>query len=160
MYKALLLLLLFMAGHVLCGQSKSISHFREDHKENSNMFFYKSTLKMLNTENSSELSDLLKDIEQIRVLNYDLGKQPLSRDVIAGLKKAIRDEKYNNLLMMNDKDNKVELYNCEKRGKTTGFIAIVEKGESLILIDLAGSIDVKKFMELKQKLDVKMGSSL
>lgn len=154
--QASLFILLLMFSQILNGQSKSITRFRSDHKENSNLFFYKSTLKMLNAENSPELADLLKDIQEIRVLNYDLEKQNLTRENITGLKKAIIEEEYNNLLMMNDKSNNVDLYNREKRGKTIGFIAVVENGKSLTLIDLTGSIDVKKFMELKQKLDIQM----
>jgi len=147
---------MFFCSYMLYGQSKSITHFRADHKENSNMFFYKSTLQMLNTENNPDLASLLKDIEEIRVLNYDKGKQHLSAADITDLKKAIREENYNNLMMMNEKDHKIDLYSREKREKTVGFIAFVENRESLILIDLAGSIDVAKFMELKQKLDTRM----
>jgi hypothetical protein len=36
-----------------------------------------------------------------------------------------------------------------------GLVAIVENKESLVLIDLIGSVDIKKFLELKQKLDTK-----
>jgi hypothetical protein len=39
----------------------------------------------------------------------------------------------------------------------TGFVAIVENNESLVLIDLVGAIDIKKFMQLKQKLDSRSG---
>ena len=156
--QAKLFVFLLLFSQILNGQSKSITRFRADHKENTNMFFYKSTLQMLNTENSPELADMLKDIQEIRVLNYDLKKQRLTGDDIAGLKLAIKAEEYNSLLMMNDKNNKVDLYNREKRGNTLGFIAVVENGESHTLIDLTGSIDVKKFMELKQKLDVRMGN--
>jgi hypothetical protein len=146
-------------GSILFGQSKSIARFRADHKENTNLFFYSSTLKMLNTENNPDLAKLLGDVEEIRVLNYDRGKQHLTREDIADLKKAIREENYNSLLTMNEKSNIIDLYSREKKGKTVGFISIVENKESLILIDLVGSIDVRKFMELKQKLDLQAGNS-
>jgi hypothetical protein len=159
MNKVLLIMVFFMSGYLLHGQSKSITRFREDHKENTNMFFYKSTLKMLNTENNPEINDLLKDIEEIRVLNYDKAKQHLTREDIASLKQTIRTEDYNSLMMINEKNNTIDLFSHEKRGKTVGFIAVVENKESMILIDLAGSIDVRKFLELKQKLDSKMENS-
>jgi hypothetical protein len=152
------LVLILTCSQMLYGQSKSISRFRTDHKENSNMFFYSSTLKMLNTDNNPDLADLLRDIEEIRVLNYDKEKQHLTRDDINALNKAIRKEDYVNLMTMNEKSNKINLFSHEKRGKTVGFVAIVESSESLVIIDLVGSIDVKKFMELKQKLDSRMGN--
>jgi hypothetical protein len=158
-YRHHLILLLLFCTQFVSGQSKSISRFRADHPENSNMFFYSSTLKMLNTENVPEFADLIKDIEEIRILNYDKEKQHLSSEYIAGLKKALAGEDYNNLMMMNEKGNAINLYSREKHGKTVGFVALVEDKVSLTLIDLVGGIDVKKFMQLKSKLDTKMNQT-
>jgi hypothetical protein len=158
-YRYFLPLLLMVCTQFVSAQSKSISHFRADHPENSNMFFYSSTLKMLNTENAPEFADLIKDIEEIRILNYDKEKQQLSSEYVSGLKKALAGEEYNNLMMMNEKGNAINLYSKEKHGKTVGFVALVEDKSSLTLIDLVGSIDVRKFMELKNKLDTKMNQS-
>jgi hypothetical protein len=151
--------ILLICTQILSAQSKSISRFRADHPENTNMFFYSSTLKMLNTENNAQLADLIRDIEEIRVLNYDKEKQHLTSQYIAGLKKALTEEDYNNLMMMNEKGNAINLYSREKHGKTVGFVALVEDKGSLTVIDLVGSIDVKKFMELKNSLDAKMNQS-
>ncbi len=151
--RQLLFLFLLTAVTSVFGQSKSITRFRSDFKENTNMFFYSSTLKMLNTDNNPELASMLKDIEEIRVLNYSKGTQKFNSGDISGLKSALREEKYNDIMVINENGNSINLYNREKHGKNVGFVAIVENRESLILIDLIGSIDVKKFMELKQKLD-------
>jgi len=64
MQKVFIMLLVFCTG-TLFAQSKSITRFRSDFKENTNMFFYSSTLKMLNTDNNPELADILKGIEEI-----------------------------------------------------------------------------------------------
>lgn len=142
------------------GQSKSITRFRAAFKENSNMFFYSSTLKMLNTENNPDLAAILKDIEEIRVLNYSKTTRKFSQEDIAQLKKALREEDFNEIMALHENGNSVNLYNREKRGKNVGFAAIVENSESLVLIDLIGSIDVKKFMELKRKLDSQQGNQI
>jgi hypothetical protein len=148
-------LLLFCAVD-LHGQSKSITRFREDYKENTNLFFYSSTLKMLNTDNNPDLADLLQDIEEIRVLNYEKSKQAFNREDIKKLTEEMTAEGYVNLMQMNEQGSRIMLYSREKRGKTVGFVALVDNSESLILIDLIGSIDVKKFLDLKQRLDVSM----
>lgn len=151
-------MLFYAAG--LYGQSKSITQFRENYKENSNLFFYSSTLKMLNTDNNPELADLLKDIEEIRVLNYEKNKQAFTGTAIKNLTDALLQENYVNLMQMKERGNNIALYSRQKREKTVGFVAVVDNTESLILIDLVGNIDVKKFLELKQKLDVSMGNQL
>lgn len=138
-------------------QSKSVTRFRSDFKENSNLFFYSSTLKMLNTENSPELAAILDDIEEIRVLNYQKSTQKFGKNDIAALKSALAEESYNNIMMLNEKGNSVNLYNREKKGRTTGMVAIIENSQDLILIDLIGSIDVKKFMELQKKIESSSG---
>jgi hypothetical protein len=155
-YRHQLILLLLICTQFVSAQSKSISRFRADHPESTNMFFYSSTLKMMNTQNNPGFADLIKDIEEIRVLNYDKEKQHLSSAYITDLKKALAGEDYNNLVMMNEKGNAISLYSREKHGKTVGFVALVEDRGSLTLIDLVGSIDVKKFMELKNNLDTRM----
>lgn len=154
-----LFIIFLLAGTVFSfGQSKSITRFRSDFKENTNVFFYSSTLKMLNAENNPELASMLNDIEEIRVLNYDKASQKFNQDDISGLKKALHEENYMDIMVINENGNSINLYNREKRGKTVGFVAIVENKESLVLIDLIGSIDVKKFMELKNKLDKQTGN--
>jgi hypothetical protein len=155
-YRHHLLFILLVCSQIVSAQSKSISRFRADHPENTNMFFYSSTIKMLNTQNNPGFADLIKDIEEIRVLNYDKEKQHLTPEYIAGLKKSLAGEDYNNLMMMNEKGNAINLYSREKNGKTVGFVALIEDKGSLTLIDLVGSIDVKKFMQLKNDLDAKM----
>jgi hypothetical protein len=155
--RKLFFLIIFVLPLCTYGQSKSVTRFRSDFKENSNMFFYSSTLKMLNSENNPELADILSDVEEIRVLNYNRAEQKFKNLDIAGLKKDLKEETYNNIMMINEKGNAINLYSREKHGKMTGFVAIVENNESLVLIDLVGAIDIKKFMQLKQKLDSRSG---
>jgi hypothetical protein len=133
-------------------QSKSITSFRSDFKENSNVFFYKSTLKMLNTENDPELAGILDNIEEIRVLKYQKSVQKFNKEDIATLKNDLTKESYNNIMMINEKGNSLNVYNHEKKGRTRGMVAIVENGQDLILIDLIGNIDVKKFLELRNRI--------
>ena len=156
----LLIFLMLLYTSLSFGQSKSITQFRTKFKENSNMFFYSSTLKMLNADNNPEIADMLKDIEEIRVLNYNKAEQQFSGDEISGLKASLQDEHYNNIMAVNEKGNSINLYSREKRGKTIGFVAVVDNRENLVLIDLVGSIDVKKFMDLKQKLDNRQGQEI
>lgn len=155
MYKLLLVLLLFCNQVIYC-QSKSITHFRSDYKENGNVFFYSSTLKMLNPENNPELADILKDIDEIRVLNYNKPEQNFNIDDVVKLKQDLKDEGYDNLMMIRDKGSGIDLFKREKRGKTVGFVAVIENDDTLVLIDLSGNINMDKFMELKKKLDIQV----
>ena len=148
--------LLFFYSLNLAGQSKSIDQFRKEFKEDNNVFIYSSTLQMLNSENNPEFADLTKDIEEIRVLNYTKAGRKFTTDRITALKTSLKEEKYTELMIINEKDNKINLYSREKRGKTVGFVALVENPETFVIIDVDGSLDIHKFMQLKSKLDTKL----
>jgi hypothetical protein len=153
--RSVTIFILLLGMFPVFSQSKSITRFRSDFKENSNMFFYSSTLKMLNTENNPEIAEILDEIEEIRVLNYNRADQKFGKTDIAALKQDLVKETFNSILMINEKGNSVNVYNREKKGKTIGIVAIVENSESLVLIDLIGNIDVNKFLELKKKLETR-----
>ena len=155
MQKLLFSLLIFYSLS-LAGQSKSIDRFRKEFKEDNNVFIYSSTLKMLNTEENPEFSELIKDIDEIRMLIYSGGKKHFVTDEITRLKDNLRDEQYHDLMILTEKGNKIYLYGKEKREKTVGFVALVESMDKFIIIDVVGSLDFNKFMQLKSKLDTKL----
>jgi len=155
MQKLLFPILIFYSLSV-AGQSKSIDRFRKEFKEDNNVFIYRSTLQMLNAENNPEFSDLVKDIEEIRVLNYIKANQSIKPDVISNLKNDLREENYQELMIFAEQGNKILLYGREKREKTIGFVALVEDQEKLMIVDVVGDLDIKKFMQLKNKLDTRL----
>lgn len=140
---------------IILGQSKSITHFRSDFKEDFNVFFYSSTLKMLNKDNDPELAAILDEIEEIKVLNYNKQQPAFKADDLTALKNALDKESYKNIMMVKENGNSIQIYNREKKGKTYGFVAIIENTQSLVLIDLIGSIDIQKFLALQKKIPFK-----
>ena len=140
----------------IAGQSKSIDKFRKEYKEDNNVFVYSSTLKMLDTDENPEFADLVKDIEEIRVLNYTIANQRFTADEIKDLKNDLKDEQYKELLILTEQGNKVFLYGKEEKEKTVGFVALVENTETFMIIDVTGGLDFNKFMQLKSKLDTKL----
>ncbi|HLO61236.1 MAG TPA: DUF4252 domain-containing protein [Bacteroidales bacterium] len=152
MYRIILFVFVLLPA-VTFAQSKSVNRFRSDFKENSNLFFYSSTLKMLNSDNNPEFAGILDGIEEIRVLNYTKSAQKFDNNDITSLKNGLQKENYNTIMMINEKGNTVNVYGRDKNGRMAGLVAIVENTESLVVIDLIGSVDIKKFMELKNKLE-------
>ena len=85
MRRTFILLVLSAVHIVIFSQSRSMEKFRKEFKEDQNVFFYSSTLKMLNTENSPEFEDMLKDVEKIMVLNYNKENQSFDIEDISQL---------------------------------------------------------------------------
>ena len=151
----IVLLFLYISTAVL-GQSKSITEFRSDFKESNNLFFYSSTMRMLNPNNNPEFAGMLDGIEEIRILNYNKTDRKFENEDVTDLKKNLQKEGYNYLMMISEKGGGIELYSREKRGKMRGLVALVENAETLLLIDMTGSINVENFIKLKQNLDLKL----
>ena len=141
---------------IVLSQSKSIERFRKAYKEDQNLFFYSSTMKMLNTENEPAFGDLIKNIEKIMVLYYDKEKQHFKRQEIIQLRHDLENENYVPLLMINENGSTISLYKRDRKNKTVGFTALVDNMQNLIIIDAKGSIDFNKFMEIKDKIDLKL----
>jgi hypothetical protein len=156
MNKILILFYFTVIPLIVLSQSKSIERFRKEYKEDQNLFFYSSTVKMLNTENEPAFSDLIKDIEKIMVLYYDKEKQHFKKQEIIQLKHDLENENYVPLLMINEKGCTIDLYKRDRNNKTVGFTALVDNEQNLVIIDAKGSIDFKKFMEIKNKIDLKL----
>lgn len=151
MHKLTLVLLFFTT--VAMGQSKSISDFRSDFKESSNVFLYSSTLRMLNPENNPDFADLVSGIEEIRILNYDRTAPRFGREDLTKLRADLEDEGYEILMKVSEKENGIDLMGRQKRGRNIGMVAIVENEQAIVLIDIVGSLDMEKFMQLWQKID-------
>lgn len=147
---------LFFYTLTVAGQSKSIDRFRKEYKEDNNVFIYSSTMQMLNTEENPEFSDLVKGIDEIRVLNYTKAGQRFNAKEITALKSDLKEEDYKELMIINEKENKICLYGREKRGEMVGFVALVDNLETFVIIDVDGNLDFRKFMQLKNQLDIKI----
>lgn len=156
MKKVLVIFFLVITHLIVTAQSKSIEKFRKIYKEDKNVFFYSSTIKMLNTENEPEFADLIKDIDKIMVLIYEKEKQKFNKQEIIQLKKHLQKEQYVPLLLINENGNTINLYKKDRKEKTIGFAALVDSKESFLIIDVKGSIDFKKFMEFKNKIDLRL----
>jgi hypothetical protein len=159
MIKMILLLFFFFTTTDAFSQSKSINRFRARYKESSGVFFYSSTLKMLNMENNPEFAAVLDDIEEIRVLNYDNLNGGIHALDISKLKNDLQEEDYSNIMMIHENGSSICLYNHQKRGISDGFVAIIENNDNFVLIDLIGKVDMAKFLELKKRIDIHKGES-
>jgi len=147
----ILLSLLFSLNAV--SQSESIADFRKEHKETNGLFFYSSTLRMFNLEDNDEMRDLVKNIKKIKVLNYEKEKQPLDKQDIKHLRQALKAENYKKVMEMNSSERKMTIFVLQDGKTIEGVSAIIDQADKLILVDLEGSVDLKKVGVLLKKLE-------
>ncbi len=156
MKKIVVLSVMILSAFQIFGQCKSVEKFRKEFPETNNLFFYSSTLSAINNQDNPELRDLLKDIEKIVVLNYSNEKRNYSTSDLDVLKQNLKKEGYVDLMTVKNDNSDISLTGRQKKGKTIGYVALVNSDEGLVIIDIKGSFDISKFMTLKNKLDIKM----
>jgi len=154
MKKIIVLSVLFFSAINLFGQCKSVERFRKKFPESSNLFFYSSTLSMLNNQDNPELNDLLKDINKIVVLNYAKDKRQFTSGDLDELKENLKKEGYVDLMTIKNDKNDIRLTGRQKKGKMLGYVAFANTDQGLVIIDIDGTFDISKFMMLKNKLDI------
>lgn len=146
---------------VLCvsayGQSESVEEFREKHRPDNKLFFYKSTLRMFarlsaqfaeDQEDTPDLGKLIDGIEKIKYFSYrpsaDLD------DLSKGLKSDIISENYESVISGKFGPNDMEVLMKEKRGKPVAFVVMVRGEEGLQLMDIEGVPDLNNLVEFSQ----------
>ncbi len=147
----LLLILLISAAPLLTfGQSETIQKWHKKYDDAFVMFFYKSTLKMLNMNDSKEFDELVKGIDKMKLLRIDKEKFSFSNEQYKELISDYRNENFEELMSLKQKEMKVNAYIKEGDGDTEGIVVLVNETSNLIILDIKGSVPLAKIGELAQ----------
>lgn len=107
------------------------------------LFFYKSTLRMLNTTSTQEYYEMVKDIEKAKFLRITPED---GQDFSAAYKKYIQDlesEGYGALMTMRYEGNDLNILEKSKNGTSVGMVLVVNSKDSWIVLDILGQFDMQ-----------------
>lgn len=152
--KKTLFAILIMACIPIIGfsQSKVMEKLSNTYDDATVLVFYYSTLKMLIPEESTELRELIYNIEKIKVLMIDDlfdGKQEIDQ-----IKEDLNNDGYEEAISIRHEENNIIVYIREKRGKTSGFFFLMEEDNGITALDLVGEIAIDKLGLLTDQLSV------
>lgn len=106
------------------------------------LVFYYSSLNMLNIEDDPEFAEMIKDIEKIKVLIVEKESTEVSKKVIVGLKTDLTKYDFEELMTVRNKDYDIGVYIKEDDSDIEGFFFIMNEEDSLVAVDLVGSMPV------------------
>ncbi|WP_277478591.1 DUF4252 domain-containing protein [Catalinimonas alkaloidigena] len=129
-------------------QSKAVSKFLEKHKPNTSLYFYPSTLRMINLEHNPDYQRLVRHIKKLSFLTFEKRSSNLSRSDFQELKKQLASEKFEELFTMDDQGNHIHLYALGDEPEA--YISLVENESSLMLFDMQGAPHLPSLMKLIQ----------
>ena len=118
-------------------QSTTIDKFRKANTEEMGLFFYASTLQMLDNDETSEFYDMVSGIEKMRFLSYNTGRGGINPEVFRQLKSDIKKEKFDELMVVNHEGKRIIIFGRVEKGISHGAVALIEADESINIIDIA-----------------------
>ncbi len=151
---------------VLCvsayGQSESVEEFRQDHRPDMKLFFYKSTLRMFAqlavqfAEDGQEIPDvgkLVEGIEKIKLFGYNDSRD--LPDLMKQLKKDILSEDYevaiSTKLGRGKNQFNSEILLKENKGKPAAFVIFISSEEGgMQILDIEGAPDLNNLVQFAQ----------
>lgn len=146
-----LTLILCMAGAtIILAQSRTVTRFQEDHTPSQKLFFYPSTLRMVNMEKNPDFYALVRDVDKLRVLLYDKSSNGFSKQTLRTLSKDIAAEEYQELMTFQSNRQTAYLYSLGNDNTPEGVVGLIEMDDTIILMDLEGFVNLPALLKLFQ----------
>jgi hypothetical protein len=153
----------FLISFYTYGQSRSIRDFHEKYRDSGTYFSIRidgGILKCLsnfetNDEDTKELMEVVNKIEAIDIHAIGRDDPGLEVDDIQKLKKNIKRDKYEELMIVKGDDGNVDFLIKEANGKVSDLLLIVDGKEEFLVMNINGDIDLKHISALGRKMDMK-----
>ena len=124
----------------------------DDFPEARALVFYYSSLNMLNIEDDPGFSEMISDIEKIKVLIIEKEGAEFNKEVVNGIKNDLSSQDFEELMTMKNKDYDIGVYILEDDGDVEGFFFLMDEEDSLIAVDLVGSMPISDVGNLIDKI--------
>jgi hypothetical protein len=162
MKKIFLSLLLILPGYFILAQPKAISEFHQKYKDDGKYISVRiegGLLKILsdvetNDEDVGNFLRAISGIESINLHKIDRKNSDFDEAYLRSLKRAIRREKFEELMVVRDGDTNVDFLVKEKKGKISDLLMMVDEKEEFLLLSFSGEIDLASLSELSDELDI------
>lgn len=130
------------------GQSPSLQKLVKDEKTELSLYFYPSTLRMVNLQRNAEFDELIKDIDKLTFLKLDRHAFD-HQQFIELVQKLEQKEKMEEYIVVEGKDQKLYVLGRENPAATIG-LAYFQK--EYYAMDVAGEIQIKNLPKLYEQL--------
>jgi hypothetical protein len=146
MRKALVFTLLIISFSSFA-QNSAVTDFKDLHATALSLYFYPSTLRMVNLERSKDFDDMIRDIRKARFFKMDSGAVT-SHDLqkFTGELSALGFEE---IMFIKNREMDLQVWALEKRHPEMIFISKSE--EDVLLLEVIGMINIAKIPGLIEK---------
>lgn len=146
--KGFALFIAFVVVFQANAQVGRIKELKEEDKASLSLYFYPSTIRMLNIDKDPAFYDMVKDIKSLRVMTVDTSK--MDKKEFRKIKAGIIEENYEELASMRAGKSNITLLAQYDGDNMLGMIALVTQDVSFMFLVMEGSIDPQKAMNMVQ----------
>jgi hypothetical protein len=143
MFKLLLVVLLSIP-YFTFSQNSAVTEFTEKHDTALTLYFYPSTLRMINLERNPEFDEMIREVKKARFFRMDSGA--VSSQELAELTNSLLQSGLQELMFIKKKEMDVQVLGIEKKVPET--IVISKNGDELMLLEINGMINVAKLPKI------------
>ncbi len=129
-----------------CEQHNVVSDFIENRNTGLSLYFYPSTLRMINIDRNEEYDKMIRDVEKARFFRFDSG-QFVNED-ISKLIKDLQENGFEEVMSVRDKNQDIRVLALER--KMPEFVVVSKNKDELMLLEINGIINVAKIPKLTQ----------
>jgi len=123
-----------------------VTDFKENHETALSLYFYPSTLRMINVERNPEFDDMIKEIKKARFFKLDSGK--VTGEDLRALADELADAGFEEIMFIKNKQMDVRVWGLEKGNPQ--MVIISKSNEELMLLEVDGMINIAKIPKLAE----------
>ena len=143
--RVILIAFVSLFAHFSHAQSSLITDLKADNLTNMSLYFYPSTLRMVNLDNNEEFNKLIQDIE--KMIFYKMNGKFETIDMYNLVSALQAEDEFEEYMVMDGPDKKFYLLGKEDPTETIG-IALLENER--FVFDIAGSLALNQLPKLYQ----------
>jgi hypothetical protein len=127
-------------------QSNVVTDFKENHETALSLYFYPSTLRMINIERNLEFDEMIREIKKARFFKMDSGA--VSKADLSKLEKDLTNIGFEEVMFIKNKDTDIRVWGLDKRNPE--LVIISKSDEELMLLEINGMLNIAKIPKLTQ----------
>ena len=127
-------------------QNSAVTDFKENHETALSLYFYPSTLRMVNIEQNPEFNEMIRQVKKARFFRMDSGS--VSKDDLNNLVSELTEDGFEEVMFVKNKNMDLKVWGLET--KNPELIIISKSDEELMLLEINGMINIAKIPKLAE----------
>ena len=168
MKKIIITLTCLLTAGSIYAQSNAIEEFQNKYHNTGKYFSLRieggilRTLASLNTDDpdTKDVVKLISGIDAIDIHSICKSETNFTGGDYNDLLKKIKREKFEDLMIVNDHDGRINFLIKESKGSVSDLVMLVNNLDEFLVMDISGNIDLHSIARLSEKMDFKGSENL